>query len=280
MKKLLVPTDFTPASHNALEVALQIAKKSGEDTLIYLLNVIDLKHFHKLNNEGQYVDALTDNAYRDHLIHDAGVRLQSLMVEAATSSLVARVETGEVTEVINQYVAQEKIDLVVLGAKTTSLQEEMLFFSTTDRVIRTLTCPVLTIRRKNEDFKAQNMVLATNLTDPIEEAAPQIKAMQKLFGATLHLVYINTPGDFYNNSRIQDMKNEFVAKYGFENYTFTIYNDFTIETGIAHFAEDANADILAISARHLNDTLDYVANTFRTEIIMDEVSRPVLTFSR
>ncbi len=279
MKKILIPTDFSEASNNALEVAIQIAKKPDQDLSLVLMHVVDLDRFFTTNQSGEYVDAKQDPTYKAHLIESAGQKLEALIEKYGLTNAIGKIETGDVIELLNKTVSEEEIDLMVIGAHSSSIYKEMLFSSTTDGVIRTVTCPVLTIR-KNQTFKADNLVFATNLDEEHDNVITQIKEMQRLFGSNLHLVYINTPADFYNNHRINSMKDNFVDKYQLENYTFSIYNDFTVETGIAHFCEDVQADLLALAATHLGNLLDYTISTHTSDVVIDESSRPVITFAR
>lgn len=280
MKKILIPTDFSEAANNALEAAIQIAKKSDQDLSLILMNVVDLDRYFTTNEEGEYVDARTDEKYKQHLIHTAGEKLGELIAQYQLSNAVAKVETGDVIEVINDHVENQGVDMIVIGAHTTSVYQEMLFSSTTDRVIRTVLCPVLTVRGKVNQLKADNIVFATNFSEAHERVFSQIKEIQRLFGSTIHLVYINTPSEFYNSRRIHSMKDDFLAKYPFENYTFSIYDDFTVETGIAHFLEDSGADMLALASTHFNNYLDYTTSVHTTDVLTDEVQKPVITFPK
>ncbi len=280
MKKILIPTDFSEAANNALEAAIQIAKKSDQDLSLILVNVIDLDRYFTTNEAGEYVDARTDEKYKQHLIHSSGEKLGKLIEEYQLSNAEAKVEMGDVVAIINDYVENQGVDLIVIGAHTTSAYQEMLFSSTTDRVIRTVLCPVLSVRGKINQLKADNIVFATNLDEAHDRVFEQIKEIQRLFGSTLHLVYINTPSEFYNHRRIQSMKEEFLKKYPFENYTFSIYDDFTVETGVAHFLEDSEADMLALASTHFNNYLDYTTTMHTSDVITDEVQKPVITFPK
>ena len=113
----------------------------------------------------------------------------------------------------------------------------------------------------------------------LSQVIPQIKEMQRIFGSSIHFVYINTPVSFYNNRRIQEMKDKCLTPFQMENYTFTIYNDFTIETGIAHFADDINADVVALASHHFNGLIDHIQTSRVSDVVIDETERPVLTFA-
>jgi nucleotide-binding universal stress UspA family protein len=72
--------------------------------------------------------------------------------------------------------------------------------------------------------------------------------------------------------------NEFVQKYQLTNYTFTVYDDNTEEDGIIHFAEEINADIIAV-ATHGRTGLAHLLSGSIAEDIVNHANRPVLTFN-
>lgn len=279
MKKILVPTDFKESAENALDAALQISAASDQEVLILLLNIIDPERFYKVTEGGEFIDASTDEDYRKHLVHQSGLRLEEIIEKKGGKNIVGKVETGDTAQIITDYVEKEDVDLLVKGIHRTSIYEEMLFSSNSQKIIHSVTCPVLTIRNKVENFTCANMAFATDLKADISAVEPQIKEIQKMFDSKIHFVYINTPGNFYNDRRINDMKESYFQQYSFENYDFHIYNDFTIETGIAHFSDDLDADVVAISAHHFNSLMDHIHGSQTSEIVVDKSERPVITFT-
>lgn len=279
MKKLLVPTDFSEPAGYALDVAIQLAQSSDQEVLIVLVNILDPERIYTITEDGDYKDLSTDEKYRDLLIGKAGQKLETLIESKKIPALKGLVELGEFNAVINQIVDREGIDLIVKGVHGTSVYEEMLFVSNTDKLIHAAKCPVLNIRKKIEHLKCDNVVFATDLKNDLATVIPQIKEMQRIYGCSIHFVYINTPVSFYNNRRIQDMKNTILAPFNLENYTFTIYNDFTVETGIAHFADDINADIVALASHHFKGLIDHILDSRTSDVVLDETERPVMTFA-
>ncbi len=279
MKKILVPTNFTEYANNALHLALSLAEKSDQDVVVQLLHVINPEKFYTITEDGDYMDASKDENYRQHLVEKAGEKLEEMIENTQSQKLTASVETGDIQTIVSEYVERESIDLLVTGAHETSIYEELLFVSNIDKIIHAVSCPVLTITKKAENFKADNVIFATDLKADLSPMMPQLKEFQRLFGSTIHLVYINTPNDFLNNRRINDMKETYIESQGFQDYTFTIYNDFTVETGITNFAQDVDADIIALPSHHFNSMLDEVSTNRISDIVIDEAKRPVLTFS-
>ena len=279
MKKILVPTDFSERAEYALDVAIQLAQSSDQEVLVELLNILDPERIYTITEDGDYKDLKNDDKYRELLISKTGRKMEDLIEAKNISNVKGTVELGKIDKVIADYVDKEGIDLVVKGAHGTSVYEEMLFVSNSDKIIHSTSCPVLTIRKPTQNFKCDNVVFAIDLESDLAKVIPQIKEMQRIFGSSIHFVYINTPVSFYNNRRIQEKKDQCLTPHHMENYTFTIYNDFTIETGIAHFADDINADVVALASHHFDGLIDHIQTSRVSDIVIDETERPVLTFA-
>ena len=58
--------------------------------------------------------------------------------------------TGEPFEEISKYAVLHEIDLIVMGVRGLNMVETLFLGSTTDRVLRRTTCPVLSVCRVEE----------------------------------------------------------------------------------------------------------------------------------
>jgi nucleotide-binding universal stress UspA family protein len=276
MKQILVPTDFSVAAENALTVASQIAQSAGVQVL--LLHLIDPEKFYTTSSEGDFHNAAQDLDYQNHLRQNAEAKLKELINQHSNCEIIPRVDMGKIPQAINQVIENEAVGLVVMATHTATAIEDMIFGSNTEKVIRTAPCPVLTLREPIKHFQVKNIVLASNFTEDQMRGMAKIRALQQAFGAKLHFVYINTPVDFLNNRRINERKAAFLAKFPFENSTFTIYNDFTVETGIANFAEDSQADLIILSAHHWEDYNEFMDTSHTSDVVISRVKCPVMTF--
>ncbi len=141
-KTILCPLDFSGASTRALEYALSLAKEA--DARIILVHVIE--------------DVLGDAAaerlghlslveYLRHLEGDAVARLRALVPDESRvwARPIERVVRGRASREILKIVADEHVELVVMGVQGRTAVDRLVFGSTTHRVIREAGCPVLTL---------------------------------------------------------------------------------------------------------------------------------------
>jgi nucleotide-binding universal stress UspA family protein len=282
MKKILVPTDFSEQADNALQVAAAIAAKNGAE--IHLLHVLDvsLGGGFGFNTMGEPTStSMMDQVYILQLIDITKKRLadiaQNLKV-APNVNVSAVVQTGHIFGSISVYADEEKFDLIVMGTKGASGLKELLVGSNTERVVRNASCPVLSVKNVLPDFTIRKMVFASNFESNQLAAVGQLKTMQELFNAHIHLVYINVPNNFVGTRVIRAKANEFVQRYQLSKYDFTVYDDNSEEEGIIHFAEEVGADVIAV-ATHGRTGFSHLLSGSIAEDIVNHANRPVLTFN-
>lgn len=279
MKSILVPTDFSECATYALDLACGIARMSGG--AVKLLNVVEAPHGTSFNAMGEVVapDGM-DTAFFIQLVDRIKQRLESITADDRYSDLdiTGTVEVGNPYEHISRTIVDHDVDLVVMGTQGASGVEEILVGSNTEKVVRRSKCPVLSVKSPVAADSIKNIVLATNLRDDHNNLIEQLSKLQKLFGATIHLVNINTPSNFETDRYYRKEMQRFVDKHQLQNYTINVYNDDDEEDGIIYFAEDIGADMIALGT-HGRTGIGRLLSGSIAEDIVNHAKRPVWTFS-
>ncbi|MBT8273992.1 MAG: universal stress protein [Bacteroidia bacterium] len=152
MKKILLPTDFSANSWNAIKYALQLFKE--EECSFYLLNAYTPIVYHieyVIVNPAQFGmgDPIRENSLQgldsmckkiDEEFNNPKHHFESI---AAFNSLIPEIKA---------IVADKSIDYVVMGTKGATGAKEVLFGSNTVHVFKNIDCPVLAIP-DNFDFE-------------------------------------------------------------------------------------------------------------------------------
>jgi nucleotide-binding universal stress UspA family protein len=141
-KTILCPLEFSDASLRALEYALSLAREA--DARLIVLHVIEGVVG---RGEAEALAHLPLSDYYQHLEHDAAARLTAAIPDEARvwSRPETRVVKGRAHQEILNAVAEESVELVVMGVQGKSALSRLVFGSTTHRVIREAACPVLTL---------------------------------------------------------------------------------------------------------------------------------------
>jgi universal stress protein A len=144
LKRILVPTDFTDPSNEALETAIELARGAGA--------TVDLVH---VAVEAAYplpppIDVATLPLDMDRVLDrsDQGLAAEEKRVRAAglaceTTTLIGRPDT----EIVNR-ARGTHADLIVMGTHGRSGLAHALFGSNVDRVVQHAPCPVLIVPKR------------------------------------------------------------------------------------------------------------------------------------
>jgi nucleotide-binding universal stress UspA family protein len=138
--RILAGCDFSQDSVNALTYALSLAQEFESE--LHLVHVIEPIAYRDV-----LLPSTALNAEDESLVTPLDQRLQALVPESARNWCDVRPTclNGRPYEALTAYAESENVDLIVLGVRGHGLVEQMLLGSTTDRVIRHTTRPVLSV---------------------------------------------------------------------------------------------------------------------------------------
>lgn len=144
LRRILVPVDFSLPSRAALDAAEKIARVYGARLILF--HVIEQEIYPSFYSEGE--ETLFD-IDRD-LPRIVRENLQEFVADSLTLDLVEDyvVKKGLAHQEIVDYAQKSGIDLLVISSQGSTGMEYLLMGSTTEKVIRQATCPVLTVKRK------------------------------------------------------------------------------------------------------------------------------------
>ena len=272
MKKLLVPTDFSNPSENALKVAAQLAKKY--ECEIHLLHILEIP-MHKIDALSSY-NNLPEAVYFMKLAHK---QFEELKTKDYLKGIVIHenVEFHEIFKGVYQVCKKRAIDLVIMGSSGANGLREILIGSNTEKVVRTSQTPVLVIKNEHKAFNINSFVFASDFKDESKASYKKAIEFAKILNAKIHLLMVNTPNKFMSSAKANSCIKNFVNHFDYSNYSIHIYNDDTIEKGIMNFSASINADLIGMST-HGRQGISHFFNGSISEDLVNHAKRPVITF--
>jgi len=279
MKTILVPTDFSKSAQLVIEVAADVAKRAEAELI--LLHVIEAPSETSLNITGEVdlSEAWEDKIFTMKLIERSKKQMARLFHELRDNGLKVKQEMrmGTAFYGIRDIIADQMVDLVVMGTEGRSKIEEMIIGSNTEKVIRHAKCPVLTVHKKPVTTDFKNIVYATVMAKDEKLFSGMIRCTQELYNSTIHLLRINTPGNFQRDVVIRKYMQDFAKRLQLKNFTINIFNDLTEEEGIIYFADSVNADLIAMATHGRTGFAHLLAGSIAEDVVFHS-RRPVLTF--
>ncbi|HSZ25867.1 MAG TPA: universal stress protein, partial [Cytophagaceae bacterium] len=170
MKKILVLTDFSKCSDNAVRYAIQFSQTYQTDIIFYhsffksLLNDIEVIQ----KNEKDKLELLKQHI--SNLYHSVGIMPNNdhYMVRFGT----------HLTDNLEEIVRRKKIDLILTGTEKATEIERFFKIPNTSKIIDRIGCPVLSIPSNNHFKLIKKIILFSDLTDlslELEDALPIAK---------------------------------------------------------------------------------------------------------
>lgn len=274
MKRILVPTDFSECAERAAHVGADLAKKTGAK--LYLMHIINMptyesntsiESWHNVS-EGIFIMKLVKKKFGELMSKEF---LQGIEVEDC-------VAFNTVYEAISDKAKELEIDLLVMGSHGMSGgTNEYLVGSNTERVVRSSEIPVLTIKKAHEKFTIRDIVFASNFYEESYTVFEQIARFAALFDAHIHLLKVVTQSHFETTRYSLKLMDDFVKAVNFEGkHSLNVYNDDKIENGIHHFAEEIDADMIAMET-HGRTGIKHMLWGSITESVANHATMPVLS---
>jgi len=272
MKKILIPTDFSKGSEDALKVAAQLAKKYNSE--LHVLHMIELPldmldPMHETSElpEAMFFMKMAHKNFETFLDKDY---LEGVDVKEG-------IQNDNAFEGIIDSAHKKDIDLIVMGSRGASGFKELVIGSNTEKVVRTSDVPVLVIKREDPNFKMNDIVFASEFTEDYKKSFLDAITFAKTANAKMHLLMVNTPSGFMTTAEAEHRMNSFLEGVSIGEYTLNIYNDVNVEKGILNFGNSINADVIAMTT-HGRKGLSHFFNGSISEDLVNHAKRPVVTF--
>jgi len=267
MKNILVPTDFSVFAGYALDAALEFARRF--DAHLHLVHIAQSE-----KESDQILDA--GDANSTTAVSVAG-RLKQLILPYPDISCTTRVLAGSLPQLLASYVDQHGIDLIVMGSHGASGKHEYFIGSNTQKVVRSVHCPVLILKSPLKSIQFDKVVFASGFYQEDRPAFLTFKNLVKHFVPEIHLVTIHTSSLFdppyvLSKEVLKDFQ-KLCAPFKSEVH---IYRDFTVDQGIRAFSNDLDADLIGISNHHRHPIKRMLVGS-NVEALVNHSRLPVLS---
>ena len=276
MKTILVPTDFSDRSKDALNFALEFSQKING--MVIIMHVLDFPSS-SFNTAGEMDFSGVESLYQAEFIKGVHRRLDGLKTYADKSgaNVESKIKYGNPYVNISEEIAEEHVSYIIMGSNGASGLREVFIGSVAEKVIRHAECPVITIKGPSKISNMKSFVFASDLTEEQDIIARKAKDIQQLLGLNMHLLKVKTPHNFLSESAVQVQLKEFAKRNYLEDFTSnSIEADYSDE-GIVEFAEKVKAGLILMGT-HGRTGLAHIFGGSRAEDVANESNIPVMTF--
>jgi nucleotide-binding universal stress UspA family protein len=185
--RILVPTDFSATSNEALAYAKTLAAPFGAS--LHLVHAFEDPFTTAAFAPEMYAPLPT--RLREAMLRDIEQRLAEWLppAERARFKGTTEIALGPAARAVVDYTKTLGADLIVMGTHGRGGISHLLLGSVAERVVRTAPCPVLTVR----DFQPhgiRQILVPTDFSATADEALDYARLLAARFGASLQLLHV------------------------------------------------------------------------------------------
>lgn len=246
MKKILVPTDFSKTAANAMNYAVELAKRV--DAKIILFHVFDMPLI--ATDVPVWVPSI-DELGENNLARLEKLKSAIARKHGALPKVECHCKLGLITADIQRYAADKKVDLIVMGTQGVNYDAVKIFGNTTTAVMLDAPCPVLSIDKRVKFKPLNNILFAVDYVDKHSRTFLKVlKELAGIFGSRVSLLNvlpeiapITSPREDKSVVKLHRMLKEVP-------HSFHQTSNESVTDGINDFVRKKNMDMVVMIQRH------------------------------
>lgn len=274
MRNILLPTDFSDNSWNAILYALDLFIEEGAV-------------FHLLHAFSPYMVAPSSPMQAqvmDETIFRAAEENSKRELSKFKSKIVSIYPEADVKEYakfdfftnsIYRFLEDHDVNCIVMGTKGASGIKEIVMGSNTSSLIGKVKAPILAVPENTVYKPVGKVVVGSDLNVvPTEKGVDLIRRLLELTGASLHVLNIQkSERDLTMQEKdIQDVYQVLLKNH---EVTFKTYVDKNVESGINLYIEKIEADMLCVIARK-HSFLERLLERSKSKALTNHTKIPLL----
>ncbi|MBT8258879.1 MAG: universal stress protein [Bacteroidia bacterium] len=247
MRRILLPTDFSENSINAIDYAVELFK----DVIcqFYILNVQKASSF--ISDDIRSMSPST-TIYQS-LIADSKTRINEIIIKLESGKnknhhFNSMVDYDNFIDAINQACMAKNIDLIVMGTKGATGSNRVLFGGNTIRVIQRGMVPVLAVPEEYEFNGLDKIAFTSNyLTHYKESELTPLMQLAELYQSRIDVLHMTQDDQF---SSEQNINRDFLdCCFRFVDHTFIDLDKKDIFDAVSDYIHENDIKLLAMMSR-------------------------------
>ena len=229
MKKILVPTDFSPVANNAMAYAIELATAFNSELHLY-----HAYSFDRFNYDLSYTDEeqpFIKEVERKMKLAELRFKNEVAQNELSLKTIIRQ---RNILSLFQSDAKEDGIDLIVMGTKGATGLEKVIFGSVAAAALAMTKVPVLVVPPEQSFQPLQHIVLAVDRKETEEEVTLPLRELALKYGAKITLLNVNKQQDDnvlrkLNLSGLEGL-NTIYQEVPFSNSINETINDFITKT--------------------------------------------------
>lgn len=275
IRKILAPTDFSPASNNALQYAVGLATELNAK--LYVLHSFRVPSVSDTAYPigGVYPESMVDMENVKEEVKLEFQKVEDDILKGKQLNYETLLKSGFAEENIEEASRENEIDLIVMGTRGANALQE-LFGSTTTHVISNTNLPVLVIPKTASFTKIENIVLASDYKKNYKaQTFDALMNMIQLFHASVDVLHVRPEDKKMTGEELEAGEGlNRILKKTRHAFHFQSEED-DVNDAIEKFLSQNEKSMLAMLP-HKHSLIDRMINGSKTQHMIFHTDKPLL----
>jgi len=253
MKNILIPTDFSENSWNAISYALNYFKDTSCN--FYVLHVTLISNYIAAGDPPIYQ---SNEVLIKPILEQAKTALQTQLKKIEELHSNPKHHFYPITnynffiDAIKTQIKEKKIDLIVMGTKGTSGISEVIVGSNTGDLITQVKCPVLVVPENAKFSSPKEIAFPTdyNISYP-SKILNTIEEFSNLYNSSVRVLHIAPKNKELTDFQLEN-KGFLQSFFTGDHHSFHRITNKKIEAGVQCFVESRNINLIVMVAKNIN----------------------------
>lgn len=270
---IVVAIDFSTAADNAMNHAIQIARKFKNDLL--LLHVIEESFFRSI-----FSGSVQKSILMDTVVKKLDEKVAWVKKNNPELKVTSVVNEGRVWKQIINTAEQANGDSIFMGYHGESAYEHFMG-STTTRVLKATTVPVVIVKDVISSTDYKKIVLPIDLTKESRQKVSWAIHLAKKYDSEIHVIMEVEDDEFLRNKVRANLKQvEGLLDKAGVRFVSKLLDDHEYPEhfgkDIVKYTDEINADLVLIMTQKETGVLDFFMGSFAREIIASTKKTPIM----
>jgi len=252
MKNILIPTDFSDNSWNAIKYGLAHFKDTT--CAFYLLHVSI--HSYLIQGDPQLISSVA--GIEKTLLEQTNAELENLVLKIKKEfpnekhHFYTLSSYSFFIECVKKYVEEKNIDLIIMGTKGASGIKSVIIGSNTGDLITQVKCPVLIVPENAAFNIPKEIAFPTDYNIYYQpEVLNGITEFGKMYNSSIRILHVARKNEELSTFQIEN-KELLHIFFMDEKHSFHHITNKNIEEGIQCFCESRDIDLIVMVAKNVN----------------------------
>lgn len=252
MKQILLPTDFSENSWNAILYGIALFKKT--QCTFYILHVNPIPSYSAAGSSVR----VSQETLKKTILRESGGNLQKLLkrIEGLPLNTKHTFITSTVydyfSDAIKKEVKSKNIDLIIMGTKGASGLKKATMGSNTGAVITKVDCPLLAVPENATYVKPREIAFATDFQIVYNSKMLEtLKKIASLNNSVLRILYISKKDEVLSSEQNENKK-FLIDHLGDLEHSLHSLTNTKLHMAVQCFSESRDIDMIAMVAKDQN----------------------------